>query len=258
MLADLWRRIMRRPVTGAAAPAAPSPAPIPVLTVGEGPAPSLAILLRAAGFGDADTWAAHLAEPMRQRAIRGPRRVAAFLATIGHESNGGRDLEEGLNYSAERLLAKFSRARISEADARMFGRLGPVERPARHADQVALANILYGREFGARELGNVSPGDGWLYRGRGLIQITGAANYRAASNALSLPLLTAPDLAAQPPHAAEIAAWWWAAHGCNDLADAGEIEAWRKRVNGGLVGLDDVRRRYQLVLAEIGAAQLSA
>jgi putative chitinase len=76
-----------------------------------------------------------------------------------------------------------------------------------------------------------------------------------AGDALVLPLLARPEMVEGREVAAASACWWWAAHGCNDLADAGEVEAWRRRVNGGLVGLDDVRRRYVDVLARIGAGR---
>jgi putative chitinase len=174
---------------------------------------------------------------MRQRGIHGPRRVAAFLATVAHESNGGRSLEESLNYSADRCMAVWP-GRFPTREA--------ADRVARNPE--ALAEAVYGHR-----LGNAFPGDGWKFRGRGLIQLTGAENYGAAADALGLPLLASPDLAAEPEVAAIVAAWWWAAHGCTELADAGEPEAWRKRVNGGLNGMQDVRRRYAAVLAAIGA-----
>jgi len=218
------------------APATAPPGALPVLLAGEAPpAPSvpLAALLRVAGFASPDAWATHLAEPMMTRGIRGERRVAAFLATIAHESNGGRRLEEDLYYSADRIRAVWP-ARFADraAAARVAG------------DPYALAEAVYGGR-----LGNDEPGAGWLYRGRGLIQITGAANYGAAADALSLPLLSDPGLAARPAEAARIAAWWWAAHGCNELADTGDATRWRRRVNGGLVGLADVQRVYEALLS---------
>ena len=235
----LFRRLFQGgPVSGAQAPAQPPEAP-PALN---GEAPHLAPLLRAAGFGDAEPWTAALARPMRAHAIAGPRRVAAFLATIAHESNGGRRLEENLSYSAHRLVAVWPRRFPTLQTAY------PYER-----NPEGLAERVYGGR-----MGNVRPGDGWRYRGRGLIMLTGAAGYAEAAEATGLPLLSQPDLAAEPEGAAAIACWWWHANGCNELADAGEVEPWRKRVNGGLIGLDDVRRRYVAVLAELGAEVLGA
>lgn len=101
------------------------------------------------------------------------RHLAYILATPYHET-GGRMLpvRENLNYSVDGLLKTFGRHRISEADARKYGRTG--NRPA---DQMMLANILYGGEWGAKNLGNTQHGDGWFYRGGGLAQITGRANF---------------------------------------------------------------------------------
>lgn len=234
-----WLGVPREAVGQPPAPRPPSPAAIPVHAIGEAlPAPPLAALLRAAGFGDADGWAAALLRPMRAHGIAGPRRVAAFLATIAHESNGGRQLEENLSYSADRIMAVWP-ARFPTREA--------AERLAR--DPFGLAESVYGGR-----MGNARPGDGWHYRGRGLIQITGAANYGMAAEGVGLPLLEAPDMATGQGAAAAIAAWWWAGNGCNELADSGDMEAWRRRVNGGLQGLHDVRRRYVDVLAAMGAA----
>jgi len=189
-----------------------------------------------------------LIRPMRLRGIHQPRRVAAFVATIAHESDGGRVLEESLRYSARRLTEIWP-ARFPTLEA---------ARPYAWDDtdpdrkDVRLANLVYGRRLG-NEANGIGDDDGWRYRGRGLIQLTGAANYGMAADALGLPLLADPDLAATREGAAEIAAWFWSSRGCNDLADADDIPGWRRRVNGGLIGLDDVRRRYGAVLAACGA-----
>lgn len=97
------------------------------------------------------------------------------------------------------------------------------------------------------DLGNVQPGDGYRFRGRGLIQITGRANYKAAASALSLPLIDHPELLEVPQHAVRSAAWWWQAHGCSELADGGGEAALiqvTRRINGGLNGLDARRALY--------------
>ncbi|QBF26859.1 hypothetical protein EXN22_14605 [Pseudomonas tructae] len=113
--------------------------------------------------------------------INSPLRVAAFLAQIGHESGQLRNLVESLNYSVESLLAKFSRDRISETDAKAYGRAA-----GRPANQQTIANCVYGGAWGTKSLGNKRPGDGWLYRGRGMIQITGLVNYIPCAAALGL------------------------------------------------------------------------
>lgn len=230
---------------------------VPVLAVGD-PSPArkedapqdaapLRVALRAAGMATPDAWALRLAEPCRLRGIHPGRRLAAFAATIAHESDGGRVLEESMRYSAVRLMEIWP-ARFPSIDAARPYAWDPADADR---EEVALAAAVYGGRMGNQEEGTADL-DGWTFRGRGLIQITGRGNYRAAGSALGLPLLSDPDLAARPQHAAAIAAWWWATHGCNALADAGDVEAWRRRVNGGLIGLADVRRRYDAALAAIG------
>lgn len=158
-------------------------------------------------------------------------RQAAFLAQVGHESGQLRNLVENLNYSVEALLAKFSRDRISESDAKAYGRAN-----GRLANQQAIANRIYGGAWGAKSLGNRAPSDGWLYRGRGLIQVTGRANYAAAGEGLGVPLEERPKMLEQPEYAAMSAAWWWAKHGLNELADAGRFQDIGSVINTGKPG----------------------
>ncbi|KSJ42362.1 glycoside hydrolase family 19 protein [Pseudomonas aeruginosa] len=89
---------------------------------------------------------------------------------------------------------------------------------------------------GRKDLGNTMPGDGKRFMGRGLIQITGRANYVKAAAALGQPLLDQPELLEQAEWAATSAAWWWSAHGCNELADSGDFERITRTINGGLNG----------------------
>ncbi|NMX65646.1 glycoside hydrolase family 19 protein [Pseudomonas sp. WS 5079] len=105
---------------------------------------------------------------------------------------------------------------------------------------------------GRADLGNTVKGDGSKYRGRGLIQITGRANYAACGEALGLDLINQPELLEQPQHAAMSAAWFWSTKGLNTLADKGEFVKITRRVNGGVNGLEDRQRLYvqaQKVLA---------
>lgn len=92
---------------------------------------------------------------------------------------------------------------------------------------------------GRKDLGNTVAGDGFKYRGRGLIQITGRANYAACGEALGLDLITHPELLEQPQYACLSAAWFWATNGLSTLADAGKFETITRRINGGLNGLAD-------------------
>jgi putative chitinase len=224
---------------------APPPA-IPVLAVGD--APDWPAILAAAGFANPALWARHIAWPAQRRGIHRGRRAAAFAATIAHESGGGTRLVEGMEYSARRLMKVWPRRFPTIEAARPFA-WDPTD-PDR--EDIALANHTYGGRMG-NERNGTADDDGWTYRGRGLIGVTGRDGYSIAADQLGLPLVQQPDLAAQPNVAAEIAAWTWAVwKGCNPLADAGDVEGWRRRINGGLIGLDDVRRRYEAALKVAG------
>lgn len=92
---------------------------------------------------------------------------------------------------------------------------------------------------GRKDLGNTQPGDGRRYKGRGLIQITGRANYIASGDALNLDLIDHPELLEEPGNACRSAGWFWSKHGLNELADAGDFERITRRINGGLNGWED-------------------
>lgn len=106
---------------------------------------------------------------------------------------------------------------------------------------------------GRADLGNTEPGDGPYFRGRGLIQITGRANYAKCGEELGLPLLENPELLEQPINAARSAAWFWETHGLNDLADVGDFIRITKRINGGTNGLADRQAFYARAKQVLGA-----
>jgi len=102
------------------------------------------------------------------------------------------------------------------------------------------AELASGARYeGRADLGNTQPGDGTKFKGRGLIQVTGRANYTACGHALGLPLLDHPELLELPTYAARSAGWFWRSHGCNELADTGDVKAVTRRVNGGYNNLSD-------------------
>ncbi|MDT9633165.1 glycoside hydrolase family 19 protein [Pseudomonas sp. JV449] len=101
---------------------------------------------------------------------------------------------------------------------------------------------------GRADLGNTVKGDGSKYRGRGLIQITGRANYSACGEALGLDLLSKPEILELPQHAAMSAAWFWSTRGLNTLADQGEFMKITRRINGGVNGLADRQALYDKAL----------
>ena len=175
--------------------------------------------------------------------ITSPRRIAGFLSQIAHESGRLEVLEENLNYSADALLRMFGRHRISEADARRHGRT-----PTQRANPEAIANALYGGEWGRANLGNTQPGDGWRYRGRGLKQLTGRANYQRCGQAIGEDLVGHPDRLLMPVNAALSAGWFWSANGLNALADRGDVPAMTRRINGGAIGLPERQALYTQAL----------
>ena len=115
----------------------------------------------------------------------------------------------------------------------------------RYVEELASGEDYEGR----KDLGNVNPGDGIKYKGRGLIQITGRVNYEKAQMALGVPLLLEPERLTQPFYAAKSACWWWQEHGLNELADIGEFEKITKRINGGLNGHEDRLTLYERALS---------
>ena len=163
--------------------------------------------------------------------IVGTKRIAAFIAQVGHESCQLTRLVENLSYSAD-ALRKTWPSRFSMELAITV---------ARKPEQIA--NIAYGNR-----MGNTAPGDGWKYRGRGLIQITGKDNYRACGEALGLDLMAHPELLEKPQHACMSAAWFWATNGLNTLADAGKFDAITQRINGGQTGAADRQALYARAL----------
>lgn len=121
--------------------------------------------------------------------------IAYIMATPYHETGTPRMVpsRESLNYSPEGLLATFGRHRISEADARRLGRMA-----GRPANQREIGNIIYGGEWGRKNLGNTQPNDGWLYRGGGMEHLTGRANFDRTGRAIGVDLLGNPDLMLRP------------------------------------------------------------
>ena len=187
--------------------------------------------------GIAPTQARSFAEPLAQACghfgIDTPVRQAAFVAQCAHESAGFTHLEESLFYTTPERIRVMWPGRVPS----LFEAAKLTRSPE------ALANRVYSNRNGN---GDESSGDGWRYRGRGLIQLTGRANYLAAEAAIGEPYKAQPDLVAEPRHAAMTAAWYFAAAGCLPLADASDTEAITRKINGpALAGLSDRRQRFE-------------
>jgi len=190
-------------------------------------------------------WGVHLRPAMERWEITTPRRVAHFLGQIGHESAGLYRVEESGNYSPTRLLEVFPRY-FTAAQAAAYAR-----QPSRILSRVYASRMGNGSE---------ASGDGWLYRGRSPVQVTGKDNYRRMGILLDLPLLASPDLLLQLGHGANAAAAWWGDNGLNALADTGNVLAVSRRVNLGSAtskrtpnGLQDRIDRTHASLRALGA-----
>jgi putative chitinase len=166
--------------------------------------------------------------------INTPLRMAHFLAQTAHESGEFKVVEENLNYKTTALTAMFG----SRITAEQAGKVGRNDATGQKADQAAIANIIYGGAWGAKNLGNTDEGDGAKFKGRGVIQLTGRANYTAFAKAKGISVDEAAEYLKTPQGAVESAAWFWSSRGLNALADSDDITAVTKKVNGGTLGID--------------------
>ncbi|MBC7801134.1 MAG: glycoside hydrolase family 19 protein [Gemmatimonadaceae bacterium] len=199
-------------------------------------------LLQSLGARDPDLWAASIARACGARGIDTPLRIAAFLANILVESGQFRSLVESLDYKPQALLRQWP-ARFTPDAAQRLGRTA-----AHPADQRGIAEIAYGGRMGNGPSGS---GDGWTFRGRGLIQLTGRESYTKLANAIGMPLSALPAHLETRDGAADSAAFYWATRHCNPPADRRDIVACRRIVNGGEIGLPEVRRFYATACAAL-------
>ncbi len=162
---------------------------------------------------------------LNEFAVNTPKREAAFLAQIAHESGELTIFAENLNYSAKGLMATWPKR---------FPDLATAQKYERNPEK--LANYVYANRIGN---GDEASGDGWRFRGRGPIQITGRENYQKYGSRLNVDLINHPDQAATPEVGFRIAGLYWRENGLNELADGEMFETITKRINGGLKGLED-------------------
>ena len=209
---------------------------------------SAKLLIDAVGCKPADAriYADHLEEACSAYRINTPERLTAFLAQVGHESASLSKVAESLNYTPDGLLSTFGR-RITPEQAMHYGRTG-----TQRADQRSIANIVYGGEWGRKNLGNTDPEDGWTLRGRGLIQQTGRFNIGRLRDrmrdrfGLDVPdFVNHPEELESPKWAAWSACDYWDLKGCNLLADKGDFDAITRKINGGMNGAEDRRARWE-------------
>ncbi len=173
--------------------------------------------------------------------INAPRRVAHFLAQVAHESGDFTSVVESLYYSdpvriAQIFKSGFDLNKNQKVDA---AEIAFAKGYTRNSQK--LANRAYANRNGN---GPETSGDGFKYRGRGLIQLTGKANYAECGAGIEQNLLDYPDLLAQPQYAVAAACWYWSKHKLNAMADAGDVRGVTRGINGAaLLGLED-RKEY--------------
>jgi putative chitinase len=175
----------------------------------------------AAVCGAPDLWLSPLNDALGLYEIDTEQRTAYFLAQVAHESANFTQLEENLNYSPAGLLATFP-THFTPAESVDFAH-----------DPERIANRAYANRMGN---GDEASGDGYLFRGRGLIQLTGRTAYRRCTGGLGVNVEAAPEKLTEPLYASLSAAWYWRSNGCNELADAGLFSSITRRINGGLTG----------------------
>ena len=187
-------------------------------------------------LGIEDKWLVPLNEVFAKYDISTPLRQAAFIGQCAHESNNFKTLEENLNYRPETLMKVWPSR---------FPDLATADKYA-HNPQL-LANKVY-----AGRLGNSQENDGWNFHGRGLIQLTGRENYANCGSGMGVDLIGHPDWLVDPKYAALSAGWFWNRKQLNTLADTRDYDTMTKRINGGLVGLDDRKAKIAKSLSVLG------
>lgn len=195
------------------------------------------------GNKQVDEWYAALYEVLPMYEITTERRVAHFLSQCAHESANFKRLEENLNYSAKALRAVFGR---------YFG-----DPPKRDADEYhrqpeMIANYVYMDEFRKYKMGNIHEGDGWLFRGRGLKQLTGRENYSRFGDSIGMTAEEAAEYVQSFNGAIQSACWFWDTNNLNDIADGDNVKLMTKKINGGSIGLEDRQRRYINAMEVLG------
>lgn len=183
---------------------------------------------------DVKIWLPLINKYLPEMDITSPLRLSSFFSQVGHESLDMTVLKENLRYKKDGLLKVFPKYFV-EATARKYEN-NPVE----------IANIVYANRMGN---GDYNSGDGYKYRGRGCIMLTGKANYEALSIDMGLnkKYVYNPDQISEPEGALLAALWFWRKNKLNELADKSDMVKITKIINGGLIGLEDRMKRYKII-----------
>ena len=197
------------------------------------------------GNPDIDEWSSAMSLLFPKYEINTPARIAGFVAQCGHESQNFKTLEENLNYSAEGLNKIFPKYFVKAGrDAQAY-----------HRQPEKIANIVYAGRMGN---GDTASGEGWKFRGRGVIQLTGKDNYSRFAKHVGKSLDETIEYLKTKQGALESACWFWKTNGLNEIADSGDIVAMTNRINGGTIGLDDRKKHYEHALAVLGGKAVHA
>ena len=193
---------------------------------------------------EADEWFAVLVPMLEEYEINTPLRIAGFIAQCAHESADFRRLEENLNYSEKALNSVFGR---------YFGE-GKEDAAEYARNPEKIANYVYMDEFRSKRgaLGNTEEGDGWRFRGRGVKQLTGRNNYTAFGKDVGMTAEEAAEYLETKEGALHSACWFWGKNKLGKIADKDDIVGLTKKINGGTIGLDDRKRRYEEAKAILG------
>lgn len=185
-----------------------------------------------------DYWYEALQQLLPQYDINTPMRVAHFIAQCAHESGNFAFIEENLNYRAASLRKIFPKYFPTDALAAQYEK-----QPER------IANRIYANRMGN---GDEASGDGWRYRGRGLIQLTGRDNYTFFAGSLDIPVEEAAEYLATFEGAAQSACFFWEQNRLNRFADANDVRGLTKAINGGFIGIDDRIKHTEHALHVLG------
>jgi putative chitinase len=188
-----------------------------------------------------DYWHNALAQLLPDYEINTGKRIAAFVAQCAHESGNFMVLQENLNYRWQSLRKLFPKYFPDDAIAQDYA--------SRPNKQEAIANRIYASRMGN---GPEESGDGWKFRGRGLIQLTGRHNYTWFAASLEISPEEASEYLTTFEGAAQSACWFWENNKLNQWADKGDILTLTKRINGGTIGLDDRIKHYEHALHIMG------
>jgi putative chitinase len=183
-------------------------------------------------LGIGQEWLKPLDDTFEKYQINTPKRQACFIGQCMHESGGFKFLKENLNYSAAALMRTWP-SRFPDMDT--------AEKYERNPEKIA--NKVYGGR-----MGNTEEGDGAKYIGRGLIQLTGKENYKNCSDGIGVDLISNPDLLSNPKYAALSAGWFWNKRNLNASSDLMDIVGITKKINGGVIGLEDRKAKINKVL----------